>query len=158
MSPKNSTNTSFVDIDNARLEEQKQVMQQIVDEGHCPFCLENFQKYHRQPTLKNGKYWLVTLNQWPYEHTKHHFLAIYKQHAERLADLDPAAGEELIRFFQEIEKEYDIPGGGWAMRFGNTKYSAGTVKHLHVQFLSPDLDDPTYQPIRFKIGKDPEKK
>ncbi len=148
-----SNPTSFVDLDNARLDEQKQVMQEIQNQEHCPFCLENLRKYHKQEILKEGKYWLITPNQWPYEHTKIHYLAIYKTHAEHLQEIEPAAGAELIQFFAEIEKAEKIPGGGLALRFGSTDYSAGTVRHIHAQFIVPDIDQPDFEPVRFKIGK-----
>jgi ATP adenylyltransferase len=143
----------FVDIDNSRVEEQRRVMEKIIEEGHCPFCLENLRQYHKAPILKDGQYWLVTPNQWPYENVKMQLLVIYKLHAETLHELDPKAGEELFRFLAEIEEEYQVPGGGWAMRFGDTNYSAGTVKHIHAQFIWPDADKADFQPVRFKIGK-----
>lgn len=152
-----SQTPQFVDMDNARLDEQRAEMEKIIAAGHCPFCAENLHLYHKAKNLKEGKYWLVTYNQWPYENTKMQLLAIYRMHAERLQDIDPAAGEELLRFFAEIEKEYQIPGGGLAMRFGDTNYSAGTVKHIHAQFIWPDIEKPDFQPVRFKIGKTPEK-
>jgi ATP adenylyltransferase len=147
--------TQFVDLDNARLDEQRQVMEQIVAAGHCPFCLENFRQYHKLPILKEGKYWLLTQNQWPYVHTKHHFLLILKEHQEELAELDPAAGQELIELSQWAVKEYQLPGGALALRFGDTNYSAGTVKHLHGQLIQPDILAADYadKPVKFKIGK-----
>lgn len=145
--------TQFVDLDNARLGEQKQVMREIIAAGHCPFCLENLRNYHKQPIIKETPHWLVTFNQWPYEHTKQHFLLIYKEHAEKLNELDPTAGQELIELVAWLEKEYQVPGGGWAMRFGDTNYSAGTVAHLHVQFISPDIEEDNFEPVRLKIGK-----
>lgn len=148
-----SAPTGFVDMDNARLDEQRQVMQKIIEEGHCPFCLENLTQYHKKPILKDGTYWIVTENQWPYDNVKMQLLAISKTHAETLSELDPAAGEELFRFFSEIIEENNVPGGGFAMRFGDTNYSAGTVKHLHAQFIWPDINKPDFKPVRFKIGK-----
>jgi ATP adenylyltransferase len=143
----------FVDLDNAREEEQKQIMQEIIDADHCPFCSENLKKYHKQAILKEGKYWILTKNQWPYKHTKHHLLAIYKEHATNLSELDSKSGNELFELLKWAEKEYKIPGGGWAMRFGDTDYSAGTVNHLHVQFIQPDIKSPEFKPVRIKIGK-----
>lgn len=143
----------LVDIDNSRLEEQRVVMEQIIEAGHCPFCRENLQKYHKQEILKEGEYWLVTKNQWPYKHTKVHLLIIYKQHATNLTELDPKSGVELLEFVQWAQEKFQIPGGGWAMRFGDTNYSAGTVAHIHVQFIMPDIDHPEYEPVRIKIGK-----
>jgi ATP adenylyltransferase len=150
-SPQSST--QFVDLDNARLEEQKKVMEKIIAEGHCPFCRENLMQYHKAPILKEGKYWMVTPNQWPYENIKYQFLLIYTKHAEKLSDLDPAAGSELLEFFAWLEKEYQVPGGGVCMRFGDSNYSAGTVLHIHAQFIVPDINKEGYEPVRFKIGK-----
>lgn len=147
----------FVDLDNAREEEQAQVMESIIEADHCPFCEENLRKYHREPILRETSHWLLTENQWPYEHTQHHFLIIYRQHAESMAELDPVAGEELFELVAWLEQEYDLPGGGLAMRFGDTRYSAGSVAHLHVQLLVPDIEDPNYEPVRVKIGKSPDK-
>lgn len=143
----------FVDIDNAREDEQRHVMQQISTAGHCPFCLPNLRQYHHQQILREGRYWLLTPNQWPYEGTRHHFLAILKDHAEHLAELPPGAGDELFGLLAWLEESYTVPGGGVAMRFGDTNYSAGTVAHLHVQFIVPDIDRPDFQPVRVKIGK-----
>ncbi len=150
-----STDSRFVDLDNARVEEQKQVMQDIIQAGHCPFCSENLEKYHTEPILKEGKYWLVTKNQWPYENTKIHFLLIYKVHAEHITQLDPASGSELLELAQWISNEFSVPGGGLALRFGDTNYSAGSVAHIHAQFIQPDIEKPGYTPVRVKIGKTP---
>ena len=144
---------NFVDIDNSREEEQKQVMENIISAGHCPFCEENIRKYHKQPILKEGRYWIVTDNQWPYKNTKVHLLIIYKEHATDLSGLDPESGKELLEFVTWAEKEYQIPGGGWAMRFGDTNYSAGTVNHIHVQFIQPDISLSEFKPVRIKLGK-----
>ena len=145
----------FVDVQNAREEEQRAVMQTIIDNAECPFCPANVRKYHKQPFLKEGTYWRLTTNQWPYPHTKHHFLLIYREHIEKLAQLDPAAGVELLQMCQWLEQEYQIPGGGLAMRFGDTDYSAGTVAHLHAQLLVPDIMAAEYddKPVKVTIGK-----
>ncbi|MPN00817.1 hypothetical protein SDC9_148015 [bioreactor metagenome] len=150
--------TDFININNTRLEDQKEVMEAIGEAALCPFCLENLRKYHKQPILKEGKYWILTKNQWPYEHSKEHFLLIYRQHACRLQDLDPAAGEELFRFLAELEKDWQLPGGALAMRFGDTDYSAGSVNHLHAQLIVPDIEQADFQPVRVKIGLQWEKR
>lgn len=145
--------SKYVDLDNARLDDQKKIMTDIIAAGHCPFCLENLKKYHKQEIIKDGKYWILTSNQWPYENTKLHLLLISKPHAEKLSELDPQAGQEMIEFFAWAEQKYQIPGGGIGFRFGDTNYSAGTVKHLHAQFIVPDIEKENFQPVRLKIGK-----
>lgn len=143
----------FVDMDNAREDDQRQVMQQIIADGQCPFCLDNLRKYHKQQIIKEGQYWILTPNQWPYEFTKLHLLAILKKHVEKLSEIPPEAGKELFELLAWAEKEYQVPGGGMAIRFGDTNYSAGTVNHIHAQFIVPALDHPNFKPVRIKIGK-----
>ncbi|MFZ5377019.1 MAG: hypothetical protein ACOZAN_05165 [Patescibacteria group bacterium] len=143
----------FVDIDNSHQEDQRQVMVEIAQEAHCPFCAENLSKYHKEPILREGKYWLLTKNQWPYDHTKHHLLLIHKEHLESFAKLQPEAGKEFFEMLAWAENEFKMPGGGVGMRFGDSVYSAGTVAHLHAQLLEPDVESPDYEPVRFKIGK-----
>lgn len=147
-----------VDISNARYDEQKAVMQKIIDAGHCPFCDSNLALYHTKPIEKEGTHWILTQNQWPYYNSKIHLLAILKTHKEHLYELTPEEGAELIQLFGWAEQQYSMPGGGCALRFGDTKYSAGTVRHLHAQLLVPDIEAPDFaqKPVKIKIGATPE--
>lgn len=144
--------TKYVDLNNARLDEQKKVMKDIINADECPFCMENIRKYHKQEILKDGKYWILTYNQWPYDHTRIHLLLITKEHATTLAELDPQAGVEMIEMLTWAEKEFKALGGAIGFRFGDTDYSAGTVNHLHAQFIVPDIDEEGFEPVRLKIG------
>jgi diadenosine tetraphosphate (Ap4A) HIT family hydrolase len=143
---------NFINLNNARQQDQIEVMQKIADQNHCPFCAENLQHYHKEPILKETAHWLVTKNQWPYPHTKHHFLLIYKKHATSLQELDIEAGKELFALMQELAEKYQFEGGGLAMRFGDTDFSAGTVNHLHVQLIVPDAMAEDFEPVRIKLG------
>ncbi|MDE2038237.1 MAG: hypothetical protein KGI69_03395 [Patescibacteria group bacterium] len=154
----------FINLVHIRREDQKKVMSEIASQGHCPFCRENLEKYHKKPILKEGDYWLLTDNQWPYEKVKHQLLAIYKTHIEHIKDMDPAAGAELISLFKEEALKRGIVGGGIAMRFGSNpdKGTYGsTVLHIHAHLIEPDLDalEPG-EAFRFKFGqaKDDRKK
>ena len=142
-----------VDLDNYRFDDQLKAMQDIAETGDCPFCMENFAAHQEEETLFDGKFWLLTYNRWPYKHTKVHLLAIYKEHAEHLSEVNPEAGTELIEVFQWAAAHFDVPGGGFVMRFGDTNYSAGSVHHLHAQFIQPDIESDTYEPVRVKLGK-----
>nr|AIA18779.1 Unknown Function [uncultured bacterium] len=146
--------TQFVDIENARVDEQRKVMQEIIDRGHCPFCPENLALYHKQTNELEGDHWFITKNQWPYKNTKFHYLAILKRHAELVSELTNEEGAELIQLLGQLEKKLGVKGGGFAVRFGDTNYSAGTVKHIHAQFIVPDIEKDDFEPVRFKLGKD----
>ena len=143
-------------MDTIRREDQRRVMEEIREAGHCPFCRENLETYHENPILKEGNFWIVTDNQWPYEKVNHQLLAIYQTHIEHISDMDPEAGEELFNFFQEIAAARGIPGGGLAMRFGssdNGNYGS-SVKHLHAHLIEPDLASlESDEAWRFKFGQ-----
>ena len=146
-------NKHFVNLENARVDEQRAVMSQIIKDGVCPFCSEHLTKYHTKPTLREGKFWLLTPNQWPYENTKHHLLAITKTHIEHFKDLPEGALEELREHFVWATKKFNIKGGGIAIRFGDSDLAGSTVRHLHAQLVEPDLESPDYKPVRIKIGR-----
>lgn len=137
---------------HVRVDEQRGVMEQIVKDGVCPFCMENFTRYHKKPILRDGKHWVLTANQWPYKNTKHHLLAVAKKHIETLAEITPAAAGELLEYLQWAEKEYGIAGGSFFMRFGIPQWTGATVSHLHAQLVVGDHDDPKHEPVRVKLG------
>src|SRR3989338_2630132 len=60
----------FINMDTVRLESQRKTMEEIKKQDHCPFCIENLAIYHKNPILKEGKFWLLTENQWPYANIK----------------------------------------------------------------------------------------
>lgn len=148
-------NKKFVDLDNARYDDQRQVMEEIIRAGHCPFCQGNWQKYNQTPPLQTGKYWFLTQNKWPYENTKRHFLLVTLEHIESFKELSPAAAAELFELSSWAIEHFNIPGGALALRFGDTDYSAGTIQHLHAQLIQPDIHLPNYseKPVKLKIGK-----
>lgn len=144
-------------MDNIRREDQKEVMTEIAEQKHCPFCLENLLKYHKKPIIKEGKYWVLTDNQWPYDKIKHQLLAIYKTHIEHISEIDPEAGSELIELFKEESVKRNIPGGGIAIRFGsNPEHGSygNSVLHIHAHLIEPNLDAlAPDEAWRFKFGQ-----
>lgn len=126
-----------------RRNDQQKVMEEIKNEGHCPFCRENLEKYHKRPLIKEGTFWILTENQWPYEKIKHQLLAIYKTHIEHIQEIDPEAGSELLKMFAAEAIKRKIPGGGIAIRFGSNpgKGNYGSsVLHIHAHLIEPDLE------------------
>lgn len=143
---------SYVNLGNARSEEQRGVMEAIDQQGDCPFCPDHLAKYHKQPILRTGEHWLITPNQWPYEHTRAHLLAIAAYHAESPDELKPGAGEELFDHMRWAGKEYAIKAGGLAMRYGDITLNGATVRHLHAHFIEPDPERPEGSKVKFKIS------
>jgi len=147
-----SENNPFVNLDNARLDEQRQVMEEIERNEECPFCPEYLDKYHKQEILRKGAHWILTRNQWPYKNTDIHLLAIAAYHAEKLSDLKPGSFDELQDHLVWAENEFQVSAGGIAMRFGDTSHNGATVNHLHAHFIVPSTDKPDNEKVRFKIG------
>lgn len=144
----------FVNLDNARHEEQRRVMEGIIERGECPFDEENLAKTHSQPILRRGEHWTVTPNQWPYAFTRLHLLAISRYHAESLSDLQEGSLDELQNHFQWAEAEYQVAAGGLivAMRFGDVQQTGATVNHIHAHLIVPDKEKQPEDKIRFKIS------
>jgi len=140
-----------------RREDQLKVMEEIKKQGHCPFCRENLDKYHKNPILKEGKFWILTDNQWPYEKIKHQMLAIYKTHIEHINEIDPEAGKELFEIFKEETKKRKISGGGIAIRFGSNPEHGNygsSVLHIHAHLIEPDLEKLSESEAwKFKFGE-----
>lgn len=151
-----SGKNKYINLSSIRREDQHKVMQEIERANHCPFCRENLDKYHKNPILKEGKYWLLTENQWPYEKVKQQLLAIYKTHIEHLSEMAPEAGQELIEMFGEESKKRGMHGGGVAIRFGRSEDGnyGSSVLHIHAHLVEPDLKalavDETW---KFKFGQ-----
>lgn len=149
---------NLVNPRNSRTDRQRQTMEEILKQGICPFCPENLLRFHGRLILKQTRHWVLTENQWPYENTRVHLLAIYRtRHIESIGEMEPRAGRELIRLAKWVEQSYGLPGGALAlgMRFGDTETSGATVRHLHAQILSAAITDrtnPRYQPVRFRAG------
>ena len=142
-----------VDPDNARLPEQRAVLNEINAGGYCPFCWENFERNHKEPILRKESCWLVTQNQWPYDHTDVHLLFVLKRHIETLGELHEEEVIQLFKLLSWAETHFDIPGGGVGMRFGNTEFSGGTVNHLHAQLMVPKPLTERDGFVMFPIGK-----
>jgi len=147
----------FINMRTIRREDQRKVMEKIKEQGHCPFCRENLETYHKAPILKEGKFWVLTDNQWPYNKIKHQLLAVYKTHIEHISEMDPEAGSELMQMFAGEAKKRKIPGGGIAIRFGSNpelgNYGS-TVLHLHAHLIEPDLEKlEETEAWRFKFGE-----
>ncbi len=146
----------FINLSATRRDDQREVMMKIDKTSDCPFCPENLTKYHKLPIIKEGEFWWLTDNQWPYEKVKHQLLAISKRHIEHISEVEPAAGAELFALFATEAKRRNIPGGGLAMRFGSSAHGnyGSSVLHLHAHLIEPDLEQlASSEAWRFKFGQ-----
>lgn len=145
--------TINLDLDNARHQDQKDKMKQYLEAGTSPFFADKIVEDGYQTIVKQGKYWYITQNRWPYEHTKYHYLIIANQYWTTLDEVTPAASAEVIPLTNWLAHHLNVAGGAICLRFGDSNYSGGTIDHLHWQFIIPDLEAPDYERVRFSIGK-----
>lgn len=132
-------------------------MKRIMRDGVCPFCEENFLKYHTKPIIKKGKHWTLTENFEPYPGAKHHLLVVSRTHVTDFSKLSGDARAEMFALFAAECKRRKIVGGTVFMRFGDTDFTGGTVEHLHAQLVSGATRDEGGEPIVTRIGYAPVK-
>lgn len=147
------TDSSYLKIENARTDEQEKLMRKIDEDGVCPFCAEHFRKYHPRPIIEESDFWFFTENMSPYDHTKYHFIFVYKpSHITTPGKLVPGAAEDLFKLLSGAVQKYEIPGGSFFMRFGDGHYNGSSVNHLHAQLLMGNVGAPGYEKVRVKLG------
>ena len=144
-----------VELSNARLREQREVMEGILDDGVCPFCITSLTKYHRKPILETGTHWLVTENQWPYENTELHLLLIARKHIRSLSEFGDDVGpafSELGSLAAKYLQNHGTDSGSLGMRIGDPSVTGGTVDHLHAHLLKIDTNAPPGTSLKMKLG------
>lgn len=140
-----------VNIENARNPDQIEALKKIQEGSFCPFCSQEYMaKEHGKPILVDGKYWFATENRWPYKGARVHLLLVHKEHITNVSELSKEAWGELLLIVKELKGKVDVPGGTLLMRFGDTKYTGGTVAHLHAQLISGNKD--SSEPVLVRVG------
>ena len=144
---------THVNIDNAGRGEDhayKKVIEKIAEDKVCPFCRENLEIYHKNPIIKETDYWILTTNMYPYKNTLHHFLLIHKNHITDSKDIRPEAWTELHHHLNWLTDKYNIPGGTFFMRCGETSHTGASVTHLHAQMVV--ADNTKKEPVLARFG------
>ncbi len=153
---KSETKNLNVDPSNARNEDYKKAMDEIITTNDCPLCPP--MKWHPNPIIRDNGLWLLTKNGFPYKDTEHHLLLISKRHIEELAEITDEEAQSVFSLAKWATREFNIKGGGLTMRFGDTLYTGATVKHLHAHLIVPELskeitgDKAKVIPVYFPIG------
>ena len=126
----------FVNPGLARSEEYKETLLKIEKGEYCPFCWENLSKEHKKPILKQTEFWLVTENQFSYQRARVKLLLIFRYHTNSILDISKEAWSELLDIYREMYIKFNLQGSTIFNRQGNTRFTGGTVKHLHFHLIS----------------------
>jgi diadenosine tetraphosphate (Ap4A) HIT family hydrolase len=152
---KRSARTKTVDLANATMAKRSNygdIITEILNAGHCPFCAEHLLKYHTKPILKTGTYWIVTKNAWPYEGTSHHFLLVSVPHIESISAVSKESWHELHSHITYLEKKFKLKGKSLLMRSGETQMTGASVRHLHAQLIVGTPRNKNTKPITALVG------
>jgi len=142
---------SHVIVGHARSDEQKKVLEDIVESGECPFCIGNLTKHHKLPITLATDHWFVTENQWPYKNAGIQVLIIPVRHVETILELTTQEWADWATVVVQASYLYNIDAGAICMRFGDPEVSGASVRHLHSQLIVPNPE--AKAPVRYKIGK-----
>lgn len=143
-------NKAFVDsLGNSRTLEQYLQMRQLILAGKCAFCNPTGWK-HKSLVEIDG--WHAKPNDFPYRYSEHHLILLPRDHL-RAVDMQPQDFAIVGKLFQWARKEFQIPGGGLVMRFGNPDFNAGTIEHAHAHLQVPDGSGE----VKATFAKDPAK-
>jgi ATP adenylyltransferase len=114
---------------NFRVDEQLAEMRRLEDEGICLFC--------------------------PYRETRLHLLLVPDEHVTDMADLSEDAQRDFWTALRWVKFRYRLAHYGLAARNGDSEFTGGTIRHLHIHLLQGDVDDPAHQGVRVRLSSRP---
>ena len=127
---------ALMDFNHARTKEQVELMEEIAKDGVCPFCQENFTKYHPKPIIKENKHWFLTENMSPYKGTRVHLITVYKdKHVTMSREIPDKHMPEMFELINWAIEKHKIEGGSILIRFGDSSYTGGSVDHFHAHLI-----------------------
>ena len=142
-------------IDSGRSLEQITQMEDLESREVCVFCEKHFKTEHREPIEIETSHWLVTKNDYPYEHTKLHLLIVPKEHVNLLSKLSKEALAEYAELLPKIEQHYKLTSYSQFMRVGDFRYNGASIYHLHSHIVVADHKHPEFDKLKVKLGSKP---
>ena len=128
-------------MENVIAPEYKAHMERTIGQGICPFC-EPDPKIN--VCIREGQHWMAWHNPFGYAHHRYHIILATKVHCTEIDELTPRMWVELGEFVTNITDELDVRGGAVVMRFGDPKFTASTLRHLHMHIQVPDGSGPAF--------------
>lgn len=148
--------TAKYNLATARFDEQKKQMEDLQARGVCAFCMDHFDKEHREPIEYETEHWVVSKNDYPYKGTTLHLLLIPKEHVHTLSALSPAALADFSPTIVAVEKQWKLTHYAVGIRSGDMHHTGGSVEHLHAHIVVGDTAADDHEPVRFKMSSKPQ--
>lgn len=130
---------SFVDIANCRSTKQQETYLKIYRENYDPFAERSSIEALGNEIFDESDHWITIKNK-HYKHTdrKHHLVVILKRFIKTPDDLTEEEILDAFKVIRELNKTLQISGGAILMRYGDTRLSGASVKHLHFHVVEPN--------------------
>jgi diadenosine tetraphosphate (Ap4A) HIT family hydrolase len=138
---------------NFRVDEQLAEMRRLEGEGVCLFCPEYLST--SPEVLHRTAGWTVVPNRYPYRETRLHLLLVPDEHVTDMAELSELAQRDFWAVLRWAKLHYGLAHYGLAARNGDSEYTGGTIRHLHIHLLQGDVDDPAHQGVRVRLSSRP---
>lgn len=129
-----------VNMRHVRTDEQRELYERIQGTKLCSFC-EDFCRgkppsFHPNPVIRDMKFWILTECFPKLDGAKEHFLIVSKFLDGKgchllFPTLSTDAWAEFGTLLEWVITEYQLPGGAFFFRFGDTDYTGASVSHLH---------------------------
>ncbi len=133
------SDTRLVYPENARNEEYRRQLEEILAAGVCPFCPEHLGTYKSEPIIIEGLFWRVTKVDPHVSYEKSgalgHIMLVCRFHVRFETELTIEAMAEFHEFKRRITKELGLPHCTLIMHEGGPA-TGQTVAHLHAQLVS----------------------
>ncbi len=141
----------IVDLHSARSPKYRATLEQIAQDGKCPFCPGNF-LYKNSVILRRVGGWVAVRNMHPYANARVHLLIVSTKHLEQFTELSVNDFVSIKKLVSWAMVRFRIRGGAFTMRFGDTRYTGATVCHLHGHLIVPKY---TFKTRRAKVVQFP---
>lgn len=125
------------DMSRVRSEAQQQAYLTTIGKGICPFCGDMTPEI-RERMIHEGTYWRAWHNPHPYTGHATHIVLAPREHWTQPSEIPTLAMVEWFELVNRLILEFDLPGGGLVMRFGDNSYKGGSIAHLHSHIQVPD--------------------
>jgi diadenosine tetraphosphate (Ap4A) HIT family hydrolase len=117
-------------------------MEGTIAKGKCPLCDPLDPEINK--VIRETAHFRLWANPFAYAHHEHHLIIAPVAHVTDIAEITPEMWGEIGALVRWAVREFDIKGGGLVMRFGDSKFTASTLHHLHMHIQVPDLTGPAF--------------
>jgi len=110
------------------------------ESGRCEFCNLDRNVNH---VLYENEHWVLWKNPFPRKTLKKQYVIASREHIRYLEQITPEGWRSFYFVIQwleaGVEGQYEcLQGGNLHVRFGDMRYNAGTVPHLHWNYWVPN--------------------